>query len=294
MTEQPESPIRFFEVEGQTLAARSFNLEKKTPPLIFIHGITSSINFWVEGQTPYVQENWQWHTLSLPGHYPAQFPAGFSDLTADHLVKTTWVAIRELVGEQKVVLVGHSTGGFLALALAATASEQVLGVASISGFVRGNWTGALAPLQHFARMGAVGKMLFKTGMKLTFINRSMYRLALGSYAIDKKSLYAHPAIEATIDLIYPDAKRLDLEAMYLYFRHMPDINITDWLKNIRVPTLVVAGSRDPIVPSAQAQLIARHLPQAELVLLDGVGHLPMAERSQIYDDTMIRWLKTLV
>lgn len=286
--------MRLFEVNGQIIAARSFNPEKSTPPLICIHGITSSVNFWTEGQTPYIQENWQWHSLSLPGHYPAQFPAGFSDFTAENLVKTVWAAIHEMVGKQKVILVGHSTGGFLALALTASAPEQVLGIISISGFVRGKWTGALAPFQRFARMGAVGKMLFKAGMKLTFLNRTVYRLALGSYAVDKKSLYAHPAIEATIDLIYPDAKRLDLDAMYLYFRHMPDIDITDWLKNIHVPTLVVAGSRDPIVPPSQAQLIAHHVPQAELVLLDGVGHLPMAERSQLYHETVIRWLKTLV
>jgi poly(3-hydroxyalkanoate) depolymerase len=45
-----------------------------------------------------------------------------------------------------------------------------------------------------------------------------------------------------------------------------------WLERLSQPTLVVAGNDDPIVPLANARLLARHLPDARLNIVDG-GHL---------------------
>jgi pimeloyl-ACP methyl ester carboxylesterase len=44
-----------------------------------------------------------------------------------------------------------------------------------------------------------------------------------------------------------------------------------WL--LRVPTLVIAGDCDPIIPAVNARILARLLPNARLHLLRGGGHL---------------------
>jgi pimeloyl-ACP methyl ester carboxylesterase len=48
-----------------------------------------------------------------------------------------------------------------------------------------------------------------------------------------------------------------------------------WLTSIEVPTLVVAGTDDALVPPANAVQLARALPNASLHLLPGAGHLHM-------------------
>jgi pimeloyl-ACP methyl ester carboxylesterase len=53
------------------------------------------------------------------------------------------------------------------------------------------------------------------------------------------------------------------------------------LRDITSPVLVAWGSRDLLLPSRQAARFARELPHAELRLLPGVGHVPMADDPQL-------------
>ncbi|HZW02731.1 MAG TPA: alpha/beta fold hydrolase, partial [Anaerolineaceae bacterium] len=52
---------------------------------------------------------------------------------------------------------------------------------------------------------------------------------------------------------------------------------TGWLPGIRVPTLVVAGEEDKIVPLEDPQTFVRFIPRGWLVTAPGAGHLPMME-----------------
>lgn len=46
------------------------------------------------------------------------------------------------------------------------------------------------------------------------------------------------------------------------------------LGEVRIPTLVIHGTEDPFFPPGHGQALAREIPGAELLLLDGVGHQP--------------------
>ena len=50
-----------------------------------------------------------------------------------------------------------------------------------------------------------------------------------------------------------------------------------WLHRIRQPTLVLAGDDDPIVPLVNGRLLARLIPDAELQVIPGGGHLFVLE-----------------
>ncbi|GAA2595021.1 3-oxoadipate enol-lactonase [Actinomadura fulvescens] len=56
---------------------------------------------------------------------------------------------------------------------------------------------------------------------------------------------------------------------------------TDRLGGITAPTLVIAGARDVATPPAgHAETLAAGIPGAELVVIDGAGHLANAERPE--------------
>ena len=55
------------------------------------------------------------------------------------------------------------------------------------------------------------------------------------------------------------------------------LDITDRLKAIRLPTLVVVGELDPSTPVAASQTIARAIPGSELVIMKGVAHMMSSE-----------------
>ncbi|EID53080.1 alpha/beta fold hydrolase [Saccharomonospora xinjiangensis] len=64
------------------------------------------------------------------------------------------------------------------------------------------------------------------------------------------------------------------------------------LAHITVPTLVVVGTEDTYTPVAEAELLHTHIAGSQLVVLDGVGHLPNLEREVEFDDHLVKFLRT--
>jgi pimeloyl-ACP methyl ester carboxylesterase len=67
-------------------------------------------------------------------------------------------------------------------------------------------------------------------------------------------------------------------------------NILDRLEDVEIPTLVVWGRNDLIVPAGDAVEYARLIPGAQLVVFDRCGHLPMAERPVRFNRLLDRFL----
>ena len=59
----------------------------------------------------------------------------------------------------------------------------------------------------------------------------------------------------------------------------PDLE--KWLHRVKLPTLVVWGDDDKIMPPANAALWRERLPDARLVMLDKCGHLPHVEQAPL-------------
>lgn len=281
------------DIQGHKIVALPFNEERNGVPVIFIHGVTASINFWEPIQLSIIKDKFRWYSLSLPGHYPAILPHDFEvgSFNRGMITEVLSKAIKKLVGEQVVILIGHSTGGFAALDIAASLPDMVAGVVSISGFSCGKWNGVLGLLQNVARSGPLGSILFKMILRLIVAKRFIYRMAARFYAKDKKALYSYSNFEENFDIVYSDAKKLEASFLFPFFNRFPDIDIKERLPMISVPTLVLAGDYDPIIPPGQPHLISEIVKNGELHILEGVGHLPMFERPEEYSSAIEKWIK---
>ena len=62
------------------------------------------------------------------------------------------------------------------------------------------------------------------------------------------------------------------------------------LAQIRVPTLVIWGERDALVPLAFAQQLSEHLRYEQLVVIKGAGHVPMWDRPQEFNRVLMEFL----
>ncbi|HEX6156252.1 MAG TPA: alpha/beta fold hydrolase [Burkholderiales bacterium] len=63
------------------------------------------------------------------------------------------------------------------------------------------------------------------------------------------------------------------------------------LEQIRVPTLVITGDEDSVYPPAMARDIARRIPGAGLVVMNGVGHLSNLEQPEEFNQAVLQFLK---
>jgi len=187
--------------------------------------------------------------------------------THHQLVEDT-ETIRELIGEEKIILSGGSYGGILALEYALTYPHRVSCM-----ILRG--TAASNELQQHALKNALEA-------QLPGVNEDMlHNLFYGKMEVDD-DLKNHFA------MIYPlysrkytpekarklfDRKRFRHKTHNAFFQHaFPQYDIRDRLKEIKTPTLILAGKHDWITPMRFAEEIAGGLPNAHLEVFQDAGH----------------------
>ncbi|EHR41087.1 alpha/beta fold hydrolase [Alishewanella jeotgali] len=103
------------------------------PAILLIPGLASSADVW-QSTVAALKDQYQLHIFTLAGF------AGVTPLSAqswgESYLVTQQQAILSYIGEQKLqkpVVIGHSLGGYLALALAASAPEQIGGAVNVDG-----------------------------------------------------------------------------------------------------------------------------------------------------------------
>ena len=68
------------------------------------------------------------------------------------------------------------------------------------------------------------------------------------------------------------------------------VDSTALLAEIDVPTLVIHGSDDQIVPPPEAKAMADAIPEAELLLVEDAGHLPNIEQPDIVNEALFDFI----
>ncbi|MCG7519019.1 alpha/beta fold hydrolase [Ruegeria sp. Ofav3-42] len=64
------------------------------------------------------------------------------------------------------------------------------------------------------------------------------------------------------------------------------------LRMIKVPTLVICGAHDSVIPVRKHAFMADLIPDAKLKVIDDAGHLPTLETPQIVNELLENWLST--
>lgn len=83
--------------------------------------------------------------------------------------------------------------------------------------------------------------------------------------------------------------RADAEAAARILEVHDEQRIAPAAEEIAVPTLIVHGEQDLIVPVAAAQSLAARIPDAQLVVLPETGHVPTLTRPQAVVDAIVEW-----
>lgn len=261
-------------------------------PLIFIHGIVSSQYTWLDFPLRFARYG-RIVTLSLPGHYPAQFPHDMRQetITDAWVGDTMAVAVEQISGGKPAILIGHSTGGYASLAVAWRAPHLVKYVISLAGFARGIWTSLLGIDQRLQHLGAVGAFLFDAQMKLNTRNPALNDLVWRMCAYDKAGLAANTAYKAFRPKVAQHLQHIDVKAMRMWFYQMRNVaDLTPHLSEIPMPVLAITGEQDSLVPPGQAGIIANGVMNGTCVILNRMDHALFVEQPERVYTCMSEWL----
>ncbi len=210
----------------------------------------------------------------------------------DGITHQTWVddtdALRAHFGFDRIVLFGHSYGGFLAqeyalrfpdrlagLILCATAPAfDYVPVIVANAAARGTADQIAALDEALSRPMADDNDFRAIWMRLLPLYFKRYDPETGR-RIDEKMSYAAAAWN------------------HAFANCLPAFNTVSRLKEITVPTLVIAGAVDWVTPPEQARRLFAGLPNAQLMVFEESGHLPFIEEREKFVTAVQEWIAKL-
>ena len=246
-------------------------------PVIFIHGFAEDGKIW-KNQIEFLQKDFLLIIPDLPGSGKSINDNEKKISTIDDYAD----CIKAIINEEKIsscIIIGHSMGGYVALAFAEKFLEHLLafGLFHSTAFADSEEkkTVRRKSIDFINKHGAAA-----------FIKQSMPNLFAESFK------HLHPqVIEELIDR-YDNFNAASLVSYYEAMMQRPDR--TTVLENFKKPVLLIIGEKDNAVPLEQS-LKQSHLPQISYIhILENVAHMGMFEETKRVNTLLLSFIKTVV
>lgn len=236
------------------------------PPIVMVHGFSASLHAW-EPWVSRLGDRYRIVTLDLPGHGLTRAPSNYAP-TLGHYADVVEAVTRRL-GLRSFVLVGNSMGGGVAWRLTLDHPDEVRALVLIDSIgLPAPGPSRRTPLIFRLLANPVGRALLRNIDAREFAARGL------------KDAYVDPALvtSALIDR-YVDLSRAPGHRAILLNGSggagPPETART--FQAIAVPTLVMHGAADTVIPVAAGRSLAAAIPGARLIVYPGVGHVPMEQ-----------------
>lgn len=281
---QAPLPVRHVQVMGMDLAY----IDSGGPgaPLVLIHGLSSYMGFW-EYQVEALAGTHRVLALDLPGYGQSSRPDAPYTMAWYAEVVSQWMSA---VDAPRATVVGHSMGGQIAMTLALDHPERVerLVLSAPAGFERFEPGAADFMKDWWTESRALGAS--EEEVRANFVTMVFNRVDPGVERLieERVRLGQHPAFRGTS------------VAVSRSIAGMVDGPVWDRLPAITVPTLVVFGTDDRMIPNpvftgGRTRTIAEagvaRLPDAKLVLIPGAGHTVHHDAPAAFNEALLEFVR---
>ena len=259
-----QPPSTFIEINGQQVHLRDEGPRHDPLPILLVHGTSASLHTW-QGWAEGLRGTRRVVRFDLPG-FGLTGPNRQDDYSIDRYVLFVR-SIAARLGIDRFVIAGNSLGGQVAWATAVALPGRVQGLILVDG------AGLAAP------DGDV-PLAFKVARMPVLRTVAQHVLPRGLVETSLRRLYGDPAkvtpelVDLYIGMARREGNREALGHRLAQAGTGPDPAL---LRKIEVPTLILWGERDRLLPPALGERFARDIPGARLVVLEGLGHMPQEE-----------------
>ena len=266
--------------------------------VVFVHGFTLSLDCW----------HFQRRDLDGVGRrvfydqrsHGASGRSKREHATIDQLGRDLHSVLEAVAPRGPVVLVGHSMGGMTVLALAdqhpelfasVAAGGRVVGVALV-----GTAAGAFAET-IFGIPGILGRAVRPVAPgAIRAANRRAHLIEQGrragsdiAFLLTRKLSYGGDVPPSLVAFMERMVAGTPVEVMTEFFETFLRHDKLEALKVLTaVPTLILCGEEDKLTPVRNSHIMADALPDAELVVVPGAGHMVMLERPSVVNAALRR------
>jgi poly(3-hydroxyalkanoate) depolymerase len=257
-----EAVIRFLDVDGVRLRTRA---RGAGPPLLIITGLGASLELAEPFERAIVARGRQAISFDAPGVGEStgyRWPKRMSGIAR------TVERMLDVLGHQKVDVIGVSLGGIIAQQLAHQAPDRVRRLVLVA---TGPGVVGLGGIPGSPRA------MLALATRRRYTSPEFYRSIAGD-------LYGGLARTNPDALLHGSVARFaQTPSLGGYLGQLYAISFwtgIPWLRKLGQPTLVLTGDDDPIVPVLNGRILAHCIPNAELHIVRGGGHLILLERPE--------------
>jgi pimeloyl-ACP methyl ester carboxylesterase len=249
-------------------------------PVVLVHGLGGQGQNWLEN-VPRLAQDRRVIAMDLPGF-------GLTPKREDDDVTIPgygrWVnKLCDKLGLEQIELVGNSMGGYIAAEVAIQFPERVKRLVLVSAAGISSAETLQAPILTLGRI-ATALATNSAARHRHLASRPLTRhLSLALVARHPRLLKADLAYEGFFKGAgkggFDDALRACL-----------DYDFRDRLPEVKVPTLIVWGEKDSIIPVRDADEFERLIEDSRKIVMKDTGHIPMAERPRTFNEVLVDFL----
>jgi len=243
---------KFIQVNNLKVFTR---IEGQGSPFLILHGWGVGHSSWIETQDK-LSKNFQVITLDLPGFGKSDLPEqawnvqNYVDFVLDFM---------NILGIDKFYLLGHSFGGRISIKLAAQSPEKIKKLILVdSAGIRHN--------KPFIKKVVSKFKIFSRLPGYNVLRRLLYRI------LNNRDYFEEKGIKKEIH------NKVIAE------------DLTDYLKKIFLPVLIIWGKRDKLTPIKDGYLMKKKIKNSELKIFD-CGHGPHHEEPDLLIKTILDFIK---
>jgi pimeloyl-ACP methyl ester carboxylesterase len=270
-------PSSFLAINGMDAHLRDEGRRDDDTPLLLLHGTSASLHTW-DGWVERIGTQRRIIRVDLPGFgLTGPNPAGTYDI--DTYVDFV-IELLDQLQLPRVVIAGNSLGGYVAWKTAHDHPDRVdrLILIDSSGYA---YESESVPLGfRMARSPVLSPVFVRF-------------LTPGAVASSVREVYGDPArvsaplVERYFELTLRAGNR---RAVVDRFRQMVGGEHASQVGDVTQPTLVIWGAKDRLIPLKFGHRFVRELPNATLVVFDGLGHVPQEEDPEATVAAAMRFL----
>ncbi|WP_341916044.1 alpha/beta hydrolase [Polaromonas sp. YR568] len=262
-----QPPSQFITIDGMQVHLRDEGPRDDPLPIVLIHGTSASLHTW-EGWAAALRGQRRVIRFDLPG-FALTGPNRQNDYSVEAYVRFVTAVVDQL-GVQRFVLAGNSLGGQVAWATAVALPQRVARLVLVDASGYSPESASVPPSLplgfRIARMPAL-RVLTQYTLPRSIVEKSV------------RNVYGDPS-KVTPELVdlYRDMT-LRAGNRQALGRRMDQgySGEVAGLKTLAIPTLILWGGQDRLIPLEFGQRFARDITGSRLVVFDELGHVPHEE-----------------
>lgn len=257
-------PSRFLALSGMQVHLRDEGPRSDSLPIVLVHGTSASLHTW-DGWAATLRGSRRIIRFDLPG-FGLTGPSPDQDYTLDAYTRLT-LQLLDSLGVSRFAIAGNSLGGEVAWHVAAAAPDRVAALILVDA------VGYPIVSQNVP----IGFRLARTQGLTWLFTRILPRSVVESSV---RSVYGDPSrvtdslVTRYFELTLREGNRGSLPRRFAQARDGAD---SATIATLRVPTLIMWGGRDGLIPPDHAGRFARDIRGSRIQLFPELGHVPHEE-----------------